>query len=176
LTITVDAENTILHRVTFFAFYLGIQDHGAILTLEAGWMEVFPHSSEPGCRRLSLLGDNSLTADVTDRRIFLCVILRAIHFLVLITCEWYSHHILLTNLTVETFWMKVGPCDFNHFSFDALITLSAIFNLILVIFFAENFVIECVICAIDFLFTDTASLLTLLKVLFTYWLAHEGLQ
>jgi len=91
-----------------------------------------------------------------------------------ITCEGHSNHILITRLTIEAFRVKICSCDSDRFSFDNFVTFAANFNLVLIIFFAENLIIEGVVGAINFFFTYTASLLTFLVVLLTYGLVHES--
>jgi len=65
--------------------------------------------------------------------------------------------------------MEDRPCYPNDFAFYLLITLPALVHVRHVVLLAEHLVIELIVGSLNDLIANTANLLCLLKILFTYW-------
>lgn len=65
--------------------------------------------------------------------------------------------------------MEDGPCYPDDFPFNFFITLPTLVHVSHVVLLAEHLVVQLVVGPLYNLFTDTADLLCLLKILFTNW-------
>lgn len=74
-SVAFEAEHVLPDRPTLFPLHPGVENHRAVLTLEAMRMEILVQSMDPGGLRLSLFWDNCRFADTAVRRKPLRVIL-----------------------------------------------------------------------------------------------------
>jgi len=157
------------HRPALLPLHTGIKNQAAVLTLEALWMEVPVHCSDPGSFGLAFFWYNRLGADTAESCKLACIALWAVNQILIIGRKCLSNHALVASLAGETIRMKNRPCYPNNFPFDLLITLPALVHVRHVVLLAEHLVIELIIGSLNHLVANTANLLSFLKILLTDW-------